>query len=184
MPTRVIPLQRPFAQPCSTAPGDYGEATVRRSDHIGRSLRTTMAAIDETGEHGSTKTFVNRTPAEDVRAGIPDGDHGDDRIAAGPACPTGSREGQLPVRELDMSRIGDAAASDRYSITALMTKKPDVRPRPGHPDPRAGRSGRHHTNSKETTRVDPAGSGAVRLCLRQVRRAGGRAGPGPPLLGR
>ena len=34
-----------------------------------------MATIDETGEHGSTKTFVNRTPAEDVRAGILDGDH-------------------------------------------------------------------------------------------------------------
>ena len=26
------------------------------------------------------------------------------------------------MRDLDMSRIGDAAASDRYSITALMTK--------------------------------------------------------------
>ena len=82
-----------------------------------------MAAIDETGEHGSTKTFVNRTPAGDVRAGILDGDHGDDdRSAAGPARPAGSRKGQLPVRNLDMSRIGEAAASDRYSITALMAK--------------------------------------------------------------
>ncbi len=29
--------------------------------------------------------------------------------------------GQLPVSDLDMSRIGEAAASDRCSITALMT---------------------------------------------------------------
>ncbi len=50
-----------------------------------------MAAIDETERRGGTKTFANRTPTRDVRAGILDDNHGDDRSAAESPCPTGSR---------------------------------------------------------------------------------------------
>ena len=81
-----------------------------------------MATADETGERRGAKTFVNRTPARDVRAGIWGVDRDCDRNTTEPACPARSQEGRLPVRDLDMSRIGDEAASDRYTVTALTTK--------------------------------------------------------------
>ncbi len=56
---------------------------------------------------------MNQAPEGDVQAGVRDGDHGNDRSAAGPAGPTGSREGQPPVRNPDMSQMGEAAAGPK-----------------------------------------------------------------------
>ena len=81
-----------------------------------------MAAAGGTSGDEDTKTFVNRTPPGDARAGIWDDDHNDDRGAAGPVHPTKSGKERALERDLDVPRTGEAAASDRYSVISLMTE--------------------------------------------------------------
>ncbi len=81
-----------------------------------------MAAANGTPGREDLGTPTNQPSNGNIPAGIREGDHGGDRSAVELEPSALDWRNRTPDRAFDMSRVGEAAISDRRLITALMTK--------------------------------------------------------------